>query len=138
MIGVGDCRGDDEIEARGGDLSDDLDRIATAVTTLSANGRTPMAQGIELASTQLSEKGRGRLIVLVTDGQPDKANAAAAKATDAKADDIRIFCVGIGDDVCEGFLKYEIASSPQEYRFAEKGDDLLGIFESILELYIVN
>lgn len=73
------------------------DRIASILAT----GGTPMADGIEFALTNLNLRKEGfRMVVVVTDGEPDRSHAPVVRGQIRRARDagIAIVGVGLGDD----------------------------------------
>ena len=73
-----------------GDLSAYLDKM-------DANGSTNMAAAITMAHEHLGDTGYARVIVIATDGRPDKAQSALQAGQYAKNDGIDIITIGTYD-----------------------------------------
>jgi molecular chaperone DnaK len=80
-----------------------LSEIQEHVNALRAEGSTNMSDAIDLAATRLGTTGV-RVMVLVTDGEPDSVSAAEKAASRAKAKGIDIIAVGT-DEADYDFLK---------------------------------
>ncbi len=118
-------------------LTGDLDQLVSQVETLAANGATPLDAAIALARQQLANDTQStRLAIVVTDGLPNDAAAAAREAASLKAEGTRLIAVGIGHDAAEQYLRYTLASTPQDYFFAEGARDIARTLATIVELYI--
>jgi Mg-chelatase subunit ChlD len=111
--------------------------VGAYVEEMKAGGSTPMHAGLQLALDHFQQESatdRERLVILTSDGQPDRTEATKEIATALK-ERARIVTVGIGDDVSDS-LMMEIATTPNDYHFARDPEDLEGIFDRIAELYI--
>jgi hypothetical protein len=75
------------------------------------------------------------VIVMLTDGRsnPDPISLPLAAAAAAKADGITLYTVGLGDDVEHDALR-QMASRPEDFRWAPDGEDLGPIYEEIARL----
>jgi len=107
-----------------GDLRKSLKRI-------SAYGSTPMGEGIEVARNMLSgvsAKGRRQMVVF-TDGYPDNEHQSISAADKAKSVGILITCVGV--EGADRNLLDKIASSPEDSKFAQSGEELVATFGNI-------
>lgn len=75
------------------------------------------------------------VIVMLTDGRsnPDPVSLPLAAAASAKADGITLYSVGLGEDVELDALR-QMASRPEDFRWAPDGEDLGPIYEEIARL----
>ena len=64
------------------------------IATLQADGRTAMASALRLATWRLRWRKRNRVIVLITDGQPNDRTATLQAAATARAAGIELIAVG--------------------------------------------
>lgn len=117
-------------------LSGDRPALVQALSTLRTEGLTRIHLGMDLAR-ELVLAGEHRsenlpAIVLVTDGRsnPDPGQMAVDAAAMAKAAGIRVFTVGLGDDVEPEVLR-AMASRPEEFFPAGDGEDLAAIYQAI-------
>ncbi|MFN8421942.1 MAG: VWA domain-containing protein [Anaerolineae bacterium] len=81
-------------------------------------------------------------MILLTDGLPNRVptpypsgrqeDTVLAAATALKAQGVRVFTIGLGeeDDVFKQLLR-DAASTPSDFYFAPDGEDLEGIYERI-------
>ena len=96
----------------------------------------------ELATLRANEAARP-IIVLLTDGIPTRpidpqtgedkeypATYARQMANEAKAQDVSIYTIGLGDEVESDFLA-EISTSPEYYYKAASGEELGEIYQEI-------
>jgi Mg-chelatase subunit ChlD len=82
----------------------DMTTLGECLKTMRAYGGTNMAAGIKIAAEALKEEKGERVIVIATDGQPDKVNAALKEVQSAKENGIDIITIGT-DDADQDFLK---------------------------------
>ena len=68
--------------------------VKASMELLEANGTTNLAKGIRLAIKELAGEGQ-RAMVVLSDGQPDDTEDAAAAAQEAKDAGIRVIAIGI-------------------------------------------
>lgn len=71
--------------------------LRSALSEIHADGGTDMAAGIDLAANTLPRGGGRRVMLVVSDGLPDSADAALAAASRAKAAGIEIWTIGTSD-----------------------------------------
>jgi Mg-chelatase subunit ChlD len=84
------------------------------VKSLSLEGSTAMADGLELACDDLKQvKGR-RVIVLLTDGSPDEEDETLSVAKECRMNQIEIFTIGT-DDADLLFLKQLATSDSNQF-----------------------
>jgi len=71
-------------------------------------------------------------LIVLTDGRnnPEPVSSAIAAAAAAKAGGIRVFTVGLGDDVEVDALR-QMASGPGDFHLAPDGEDLAAIYRAI-------
>ena len=81
-----------------------LDLLADCLKTMRASGGTNMAAAIKAAIAAFENVKSERVIVIATDGQPDKVGAALDAGKAAKKEGIDIIAIGT-DDADQGFLK---------------------------------
>lgn len=106
-----------------------LDTIATAqLTRIDLGIRTAQA---ELAGPRRRPGHRPAMVVL-TDGRnnPEPVASAVAAAAAAKAAGMRVFTIGLGDDV-EAEALAAMASAPGDFFVAPDGEDLAAIYRAI-------
>jgi len=84
--------------------------LKAAVAKLDAVGGRSLAGGLEIAHQMLDLAGRGRLVIVVTNGVPDHREEALAWAKRIKSTGVVILVVGIGE-VDRDFLN-QLASGP--------------------------
>ena len=70
------------------------------------------------------------MLVLLTDGYPDKEGATSRQARRAKRQGIKLIAVGVGHGVDSEYLK-RIASTPDDYYFVEDSIQLESTFSNI-------
>jgi hypothetical protein len=106
-----------------------LARIATAQLTRIQLG---VAEGHRELTGPRHTAGNSRALVVLTDGRnnPEPVAQAVAAATAAKADGVRLFTIGLGEEVERDALA-EMASRPEDFFHAPDGEDLLAIYEEI-------
>jgi len=86
----------------------DISVLQKALEPVVVSGTTNMTHAIELAVEELRSKKGKRVLVIVTDGEPDNAGSCLAAGRRAKKEGIEIIAVGT-DDADYGFLR-KIAS----------------------------
>ena len=112
-------------------LTQDFDRLRQAIANLEISGTTPMDEGIASAKKELLRSNENvKVLILLTDGYPDREYAALEEAKLAKTADIRIIAIGVGDGVDSDYLK-KIASTPDDYYFVEESVQLESAFTTI-------
>jgi Mg-chelatase subunit ChlD len=82
----------------------DIEMLHKHLQKMETSGSTNMAEAIRLATDKLRDKAGFRVMVIVTDGMPDNAQAALEEAREAKNNRIDIITIGT-DDADEEFLK---------------------------------
>lgn len=82
----------------------DVTLLRECLKTMRAYGGTNMAGAIKMAHEAIKDAKCDRAIVIATDGQPDKVNAALKEGQAAKDDGIGIITIGT-DDADQEFLK---------------------------------
>lgn len=108
--------------------------VRFAIDALSAGGNTNIADALARARAELDgprhRAANARVIVLLSDGQPNVGGDPRAEAAAAKAAGIRIFTIGLGDGVDPALLR-DLATSPSDYFYAPTSDQLAAIYEQI-------
>ncbi len=107
-------------------------RIVDAVEALAADGSTKMHRGIQAALDMLGIA--GGLVVLLTDGCPNSTEKATAAAR-AAGPRTRIVTVGI-HEADQDFLKYHVASTPEDHFPVDRLDQLVATYQQIARLYV--
>lgn len=117
-------------------LSGDRAALLAAVDGIRLAEFTRIHLGVDLArELVLAAEHKGAnlpAIVLLTDGRsnPDPSQMALDAAALAKAAGIRVFTVGLGQDVEQEVLR-AMASRPEDYFYAPDGEDLGTIYDAI-------
>jgi len=108
--------------------------IRGAIDVLSPVGDTNIAAAIARARDELGSArhrpANGRALVLLSDGLPTVGGDPRAEAAAAKAEGIRVFTIGLGNDVDPALMR-ELASAPSDYFFAPGAEQLAGIYAQI-------
>lgn len=117
-------------------LTGDRTALSRALDGLAVAQLTRIDLGIGAAHAELRSPRRTAAhqpaIVVLTDGRnnPEPVSSAIAAAGAAKADGIRLFTIGLGDDV-EADALARMASTAGDYFFAPDGEDLAAIYRAI-------
>lgn len=82
----------------------ELAKFNSTIRSLTANGSTNMAEGIQISIQHLSGKNGERVICIVTDGQPDDKETTLKAANEAKKSGIEIMTLGV-DGADKSFLE---------------------------------
>jgi len=82
----------------------DMEILKQSVNELSAGGSTNMSDAISLAHERFNSIKNTKVMVIVTDGQPDNIEDTLKEAAKAKHDGIDIITIGT-DDADQQFLK---------------------------------
>ena len=82
----------------------DIGNLGTHLDKINANGSTNMAAAISMAHEHLEDTKYTRVMVIATDGRPDKTQSALQAGETAKNDGIDIITIGT-DDADLAFLK---------------------------------
>lgn len=81
----------------------DFARFQRSLDVVRAEGRTAMTKAIRLGARKLRRASGDRALLLITDGMPDRPEAALAAAREARAAGITLIAVGT-DGADEAFL----------------------------------
>ena len=117
-------------------LTGDRAALMRAVDGIRLQEFTRIHRGVDLAQQLLlAAEHRGAnlpAIVLLTDGRsnPDPSQLALDAASAAKASGIRLFTVGLGQDVEQDVLR-AMASRPEDFYYAPDGEDLGAVYDAI-------
>jgi len=108
--------------------------IRTEIDALVASGNTNIGDAIGMAQAELAS-GRHRpgsqpIIVLMSDGQPNRGGDPVAAAASAKAAGTRIFTIGLGSEVDPDLIR-TMASSSADAFMAVTSADLAAIYGRI-------
>ncbi len=120
------------------ELAPTFDRSAfrAALARMRVRELTRIELGIATAHSALTGPERRRdaspVLMLLTDGKANPGPEALAlrSATEAKADGITLFTVGIGDRIDAASLR-SMASSPADYFYAPDGEDLPSAYDRV-------
>ena len=110
--------------------------LDAALARIEVRQQTRIDLGVELAHQELtSSRRRGvndPVMIVLTDGKanPVPASVAVEKARRAKADDITIFTIGLGEELDLWALE-AMASKPAYFYRAPDGEDLKAIYAAI-------
>jgi len=112
------------------DLTYDYDHIKHKITHLAVGGMTNITKGIYEANERFgaAREDASKFIILLTDGREPTRWAVINQADIAKENGIRIYTIGLGDDVDEELLE-EIKT--EGYFYAASGRDLENIYDVI-------
>lgn len=117
-------------------LTADRPSLDRAFGQMSTATGTRIHLGIDAAHAELvgprHRSEHAAVLVLLTDGRSDPSSTelALSQATEAKADGIVIFTIGLGNDVDLGVLE-RIASGPTYFHHAPDASDLARIYADI-------
>lgn len=112
-------------------------QLVDSIRTLATYGGTEMSGAIELGASTLAKSNRRKVLLLVTDGEPNSRPNTVRAADQAKARGIDIITIAAGDGADIGFLD-QLASNP-DYAFSIRSmDQLAGMFETAVEQYLAN
>jgi Mg-chelatase subunit ChlD len=81
-----------------------IEELRVCLDSMNANGSTNMTAAITMACEQLGDTGDTRVMVIATDGRPDRSQSALQAGQTAKDDGIDIIAIGT-DDADAAFLK---------------------------------
>ncbi len=102
------------------EATNNVRKLQAGIARLEADGTTNLSEAIEMARARLAAKDRSRYVVILTDGYPDSARAAAEEAAGLRSDGVEVVAIGTGDaDV--PFLK-RLASTEEGSIFAHQGE----------------
>ena len=78
-------------------LTNNIQELKTAIALIEDSGSTPMAEGINLAVSELNSTTLNPSILLFTDGQPDSTFQTTLEAQAANSQNINLIAVATGD-----------------------------------------
>lgn len=108
----------------------DYKYLKDCIETLNDSGGTNIASGINMGVSQLGTvKSSNKVIILMTDGQDSSDSLKAAE--EAKANKIKIYTIGFGNDVNESILKQIAEKTGGEYKYANT-DNIVGIMGTFM------
>lgn len=117
-------------------LSADRNSLINAIQDITINGASRIDLGLRQGHAELNSPRHipvnQTVIVILTDGLPSEVEPAEviAAADEAKADDIRIYAIGLGSDV-NPTLMQAIATDANTYYFAPSAAELREIYDQI-------
>ncbi len=100
--------------------TDNARKVVAAINRLEPDGTTNLAEAIGLARSHLIQNDKRRYIVILTDGYPDAAEAAAEEARTARESGIDIVAIGMGQADLD-YLR-RLSSTEQGSVFARHGE----------------
>jgi hypothetical protein len=111
--------------------------LISAINTLSARGSTSIGGGlasslaeIQRVDTLTGQKGSGRVIVLLSDGQQNSGTSPGAVIPGLQAAKVKVYSIGIGGDVDAATMGNIAAETGGKYRFV---GDAVGLFGVMLD-----
>lgn len=119
-------------------LSADRASLIAALQSLTAHGLTRINLALSLSRDELASArhiaDNRRVLILLTDGQPNGTDTATvlAEAAAAKAEGITIYTIGLGQDV-DATLLQQIATDPTYYYASPTTAQLTEIYERIAD-----
>lgn len=117
-------------------LGDDRGRLEAALQAIALERGTRIDLAIEAATevfgSDEARPGNNRVLILMTDGQPDGGTDAdtIAAATRAGASGITLYAIGFGSGVSDDFLR-QLTSRPENYLAAPSPEALRLVYASI-------
>ncbi len=114
--------------------------VKNAIDKLTSVDKTNIYEAIQKANSELETKGRDNVLlveILLTDGRPTTGNTDADDIIDlavsANATGIRIYTIGLGNDVDANLLSSIANATDGKYYFAPTSADLQAIYTEISE-----
>lgn len=117
-------------------LTGDRASLDAALAGIAMAQFTRIDLGLRAAQAELQGSravpGRQAAVIVLTDGRnnPEPIASAVAAAGAVKAGGVRLFTIGLGEDVETDALR-EMASRPANYFFAPDGEDLAAVYRAI-------
>jgi len=112
--------------------------VKNAIDKLTSVDKTNIYEAIQKANSELDTKGRDNALlveILLTDGRPTSGNTKADDIIDlavsANATGIRIYTIGLGNDVDANLLSSIANATGGKYYFAPTSADLQAIYPEI-------
>ncbi|MDZ7745638.1 MAG: vWA domain-containing protein [Halobacteriales archaeon] len=123
------------------ELTTTYQAVKDAIDMYTAGGGTDMGQGISTAENELlngtnATSGTSKVMIVLTDGQPNSESAATTAATAAKNAGIRIFTIALGSGADTSYLANNIASTPSDAFVAPDAADLSTVYSEIAQLVL--
>jgi Mg-chelatase subunit ChlD len=118
------------------ELTGDRSALLASLDRLQVRRQTRIDLGIQVAHEELKSNrrrpGNQAVMIVLTDGKanPVGPDAAVREAAKAKADEITVFTIGLGDDLDLAALE-SMASSPGHFYRAPDAEDLAEIYSKI-------
>ncbi|NQE53242.1 hypothetical protein C5S29_06580 [ANME-1 cluster archaeon GoMg3.2] len=114
--------------------------IKTAIDAIYASGSTAMGAGLRYGLNDLTSLGdptHSWAMVLLSDGYHNSGEHPDSVLPDIKVWDIRVFTIGLGDDVDRALLEHIATETGGEYYYAATSDQLREIYELIVGRVVV-
>lgn len=115
-------------------LTANIGPLRGAIDGLTAGGGTNIADGIARGQAELEsprhKPANARVMVLLSDGRPTAGGDPRAAADAAKAAGLRIFTIGLGNEIDPELMR-ALASIPSNFYFAPDSGALDAIYEQI-------
>lgn len=112
-------------------LTEDMDAVRSAIDRVDSSGGTNIGAGLLAALDQLDTSGeqdRGRVVLLLTDGQGSYDPALTTRAADSGT---VVYTVGLGSSVDGALLDSIATATGGRYYQVEDADELVETFERI-------
>lgn len=93
-------------------LSKDKERLKSYVSDIKAQGGTDMVAALQIAYGELNKSKNEKVVIIVTDGDPNSIADTLNYAQNLKSANMRIIAIGVGNGINTGFLE----------RLADKND----------------
>ncbi len=109
--------------------------IKNAIDSITAGGNTAMGEGLRYGLNNLNTLGdpaHAWAMVLLSDGYQNQGEHPNTVLPDIKASNIRVFTIGLGDDVDKALLEHIATETGGKYYHAATSDQLREIYESIV------
>lgn len=138
---------DQELTDSAFELKDAIDDIT--IGTPDNEQHTNLGDGIKKAREELEKNGRDkakRAIIVLTDGVASRPlnldgnvdeeyaeQYAALQADQVLKDDMMLYVIGLGSDINEQLLAYDVSSSPDKYYHAASSEELSRVYTDIAQ-----
>ena len=99
-------------------LTHKQEKLSKAIEEIYSSGSTDLSGALQMAEKELSSSKKNRIIIIVTDGDPDNKTTAENIAEELKKDNVRIIAIGAGAGARYSFLK-TIANNGDAYHIAD-------------------
>lgn len=86
-------------------LSKDKEELKSYVSDISASGGTNMVSALQFAYDELNKSKNEKVVIMVTDGDPNSISDTLSYAKILKSSNIRIIAIGVGSGINTSFLE---------------------------------